>query len=111
RARDRAQRTPDRGMHAPTTYSPQIVVEALMVEVPETESLQVLDHFVDVLTSVFAEAQSDPETVKSAPHFTSVTRIDDVKASHPKTLTLHWSPPPSTQKQAGRRAPIVEVNY
>ncbi|OLC64165.1 glycine dehydrogenase (aminomethyl-transferring) [archaeon 13_1_40CM_4_53_4] len=111
RAMDLAKRMLDRGVHAPTTYFPQIVDEALMVEVPETESLQDLDHFVDVLTSVFEEAQSDPETVKSAPHFTSVTRIDDVKASHPKTLTLHWHGASSTQKRVSQQEPIAQVNY
>ena len=111
RAMDLAKRMLDRGVHAPTTYFPQIVDEALMVEVPETESLQDLDQFVDVLTSVFEEAQSDPETVKSAPHFTSVTRIDDVKASHPKTLTLHWRSAPSTKKRTSQSEPIAQVNY
>jgi len=111
RAMDLAKRMLDRGVHAPTTYFPQIVDEALMVEVPETESLQDLDHFVDVLTSVFEEAQSDPETVKSAPHFTSVTRIDDVKASHPKTLTLHWHGASSTQKRVSHQEPIAQANY
>src|SRR6266704_6423603 len=39
RAMDLAKRMLDKGVHAPTTYFPQIVDEALMVEVPETESL------------------------------------------------------------------------
>ncbi len=111
RAMDLAKRMLDHGIHAPTTYFPQIVDEALMVEVPETESLQDLDQFVDALTSVFEEAQSNPEAVKSAPHFTSVTRIDDVKASHPKTLTLHWRDAPSTQKRVSHPEPIAQVNY
>jgi glycine dehydrogenase subunit 2 len=91
RAMDLAKRMLDHGVHAPTTYFPQIVDEALMIEAPETESLQDLDLLVDTLISVYREAQTSPETVKSAPHSTSVGRIDDVKASHPKTLTLHWS--------------------
>jgi glycine dehydrogenase subunit 2 len=64
-----------------------------MVEVPETESLADLDQLVDALVGVFREAQTNPKVVKDAPHYTSVTRIDDVKASHPKTLTLHWNNP------------------
>jgi glycine dehydrogenase subunit 2 len=93
RAMDLAKRMLDKGVHAPTTYFPQIVDEALMVEVPETESLADLDQLVDALVGVFREAQTNPQVVKDAPHYTSVTRIDDVKASHPKTLTLHWSNP------------------
>src|SRR2546427_135683 len=93
RAMDLAKRMLDKGVHAPTTYFPQIVDEALMVEVPETESLADLDQLVEALLGVYREAQTNPEVVKDAPHYTSVTRIDDVKASHPKTLTLHWSNP------------------
>ena len=64
-----------------------------MVEVPETESLADLDQLVEALLGVYREAQTSPELVKDAPHYASVRRIDDVKASHPKTLTLHWNNP------------------
>ena len=88
---DLAKRMLDYGIHAPTTYFPQIVDEALMVEAPETESVEALDELVNVMISVYREAESDPQLVKSAPHLASVRRIDDVKASHPKSLTLHWN--------------------
>ena len=64
-----------------------------MVEVPETESIADLDQLVEALLGVYREAETNPELVKDAPHYASVTRIDDVKASHPKTLTLHWNNP------------------
>src|SRR5213593_749918 len=48
RAMDLAKRMLDKGVHAHTTYFRQIVVEALMVEVPETESLADLDQLVEV---------------------------------------------------------------
>src|SRR5207245_7719843 len=82
-----------KGVRSPTTYFPQIVDEVLMVEVPETESLADLDQLVEALLGVCREAQTNPELVKDAPHYASVRRIDDVKASHPKTLTLHWNNP------------------
>ncbi len=90
RALDIAKRMLDRGVHAPTVYFPQIVDEAIMVEPVETESLRDLDELVDALLKTADEASTNPQVVKGAPHNTSVTRIDDVKASHPKTLTLHW---------------------
>ena len=93
RALDVAKRMLDSGVHAPTAYFPQIVEEALMVEIPETESLQDLDQLAGVMAQVYREAQKDPDLVKSAPYSTSVSRIDDVKASHPKTLKLHWDNP------------------
>ncbi len=91
RAMDLAKRMLDYGVHAPTTYFPQIVDEALMIEAPETESLQDLNLLADSLIGVYKEARTNPEMVKAAPHYASVGRIDDVKASHPKTLTLHWT--------------------
>ena len=93
RAVDLAKRMLDLGVHAPTTYFPQIVDEALMVEAVETESLQDLDNLIEALVQVNKEAQSNPGILKAAPRSTSVTRIDDVKASHPKTLQLHWKNP------------------
>ena len=93
RAMDLAKRMLDYGLHAPTTYFPQIVEEALMVEAPETESLRDLDQLAEVLAKVYDEAQTNQDLVRTAPHVTSVTRIDDVKASHPRTLTLHWNNP------------------
>ena len=36
-------------------------------------------------------AEANPSAVKGAPLNTSVGRIDDVKASRPKTLRLKWS--------------------
>ncbi len=95
RALDIAKRMLDRGVHAPTVYFPQIVDEAIMVEPPETESLRDLDELVDALLKTADEAGKNPQVVKGAPHNASVTRIDDVKASHPRTLTLHWENPPS----------------
>ncbi len=93
RALDIAKRMLDSGVHAPTVYFPQIVDEAMMVETAETESLRDLDELVDSFLKAADEAEKHPQLLKGAPHFASVTRIDDVKASHPKTLTLHWKNP------------------
>ncbi len=81
----------DSGVHAPTVYFPLVVDEAIMVETPETESLHDLDELVEALLSAAKQAETDPASVRTAPRSTSVGRIDDVKASHPKTLKLKWS--------------------
>ena len=99
RAVDLAKRMLDLGVHSPTTYFPQTVDEALMVEAVETESLQDLDNLVNALVRAEKEAQAAPEILKAAPQATSVTRIDEVKASHPKTLRLHWHNPTLTQNR------------
>jgi len=93
RALDIGKRMLDFGLHSPTVYFPQIVDEAMMVEAPETESIRDLDELVEAFLKAAKEAETDPERLRSSPHNTSVGRIDEVKASHPKTLTLKWNNP------------------
>jgi glycine dehydrogenase subunit 2 len=80
----------DAGIHPPTMYFPLIVHEALMIEPCETESKETIDEAVEVLKKLKEEAEKDPEALKSAPHGTPVTRLDEVGAArHPK---LRWNP-------------------
>jgi glycine dehydrogenase subunit 2 len=85
-----AKRLLDYGIHAPTTYFPAIVDEALMIEPTESFEKEELDRFIDALRKISEEAYSEPETVLKAPHNTAVPRLDEVKASHPKTMALSW---------------------
>jgi len=90
RALDVAKRILDYGMHSPTTYFPLIVDEALMIEPTESVEKEELDHFVEVMRKISDEAYSNPDLVKKAPQNVAVTRLDEVKASHPKTMALSW---------------------
>ncbi|MEM3459256.1 MAG: aminomethyl-transferring glycine dehydrogenase subunit GcvPB [Candidatus Bathyarchaeia archaeon] len=85
-----AKRLLDYGIHAPTIYFPMIVDEALMIEPTETVEKEELDHFAEVMRKICAEAYTTPEVVLKAPHNTAVPRLDEVKASHPRTMTLSW---------------------
>lgn len=89
-AMDFAKRLLDYGYHAPTTYFPLLVPECLLIEPTETEAREELDGFVDALTAIRAEAGSNPELVKSAPHTLPVKRLDDVRAA--RQLDLAWQP-------------------
>ena len=71
----------DHGIHPPTIYFPLIVEEALMVEPTETESLETLDHFVDVMRDIAERAATDPESIKRAPTTTPVGRLDEAAAA------------------------------
>jgi glycine dehydrogenase subunit 2 len=88
RALDIAKRILDFGMHAPTTYFPLIVDEALMIEPTETETKASLDAFADVLLTIDRESKDDPERVKQAPTQTPVRRLDEARAA--RRLTLTW---------------------
>jgi glycine dehydrogenase subunit 2 len=71
----------DEGIHPPTIYFPLIVEEALMIEPTETESLETLDRFVDVMHDIAQRAESDPDSVKRAPLSTPVGRLDEANAA------------------------------
>jgi len=90
RAMDVAKRLLDYGLHSPTTYFPLIVDEALMIEPTESVEKEELDRFVEALKKISEEAYSNPNLVKNAPYNASVTRLDEAKASHPKTMALSW---------------------
>ncbi len=90
RALDISKRLMDYGIHPPTNYFPLIVPEALMIEPTETESKQTLDEFIDVMIQIAEECKTDPEIVKSAPHVTVVSRLDETQAV--KQLDLRYEP-------------------
>ena len=71
----------DHGIHPPTIYFPLIVEEALMVEPTETESLETLDRFVEVMEEIAELAATDPAAVKRAPTTTPVGRLDEAAAA------------------------------
>jgi glycine dehydrogenase subunit 2 len=88
-----AKRLLDFGIHPPTVYFPLIVEEAMMIEPTETVSKQELDAMVRAFQEISDEAYVGSEALKTAPHATSVTRIDEAKANRPKTMKLTWRTP------------------
>lgn len=82
-----AKRLLDHGYHAPTIYFPLLFHESLMIEPTETESRETLDEFIGAMREIAREAAEDPETVKTAPHLTPVTRPDDTAAALNPVLT------------------------
>lgn len=78
---DIAKRLLDYGYHPPTVYFPLIVPEAIMIEPNETESLETLDAFCEVMINIAHEAKHKPETMRSAPLTTPVRRLDEVRAA------------------------------
>lgn len=94
-ALDVSKRLMDYNFHPPTNYFPLIVREALMIEPTETESLQTLDQFAEVLQKIAEEAHSDPELLHQAPHITPIGRLDEVKAAKELVLCC-WIPEKSS---------------
>jgi len=90
RTLDMAKRLLDHGVHPPTIYFPLIVHEAIMIEPTETESLEVLDRFVDAMLAIAREAEESPDLLHDAPYTTPVRRLDEAKAV--KEPDFAWKP-------------------
>jgi len=85
-----SKRILDYGLHSPTTYFPLIVEEALMIEPTESFEKEELDRFIDVMRKIAKEVNENPNEVLEAPKNAAVSRLDEAKASHPKTMSLSW---------------------
>jgi glycine dehydrogenase subunit 2 len=63
----------------------------MLIEPTETETKQTLDEFVDALSKIKEEAESQPELLKGAPHLTRLRRLDETRAA--RKPVLRWQPP------------------
>jgi glycine dehydrogenase subunit 2 len=96
---DIAKRLIDYGFHPYTVSFPLIVPGALMIEPTESESVEELDLFIDAMRAIAQEVEETPEVVKSAPHSTRVSRLDEVGAA--RKPVLRWKKAgPSAQLSA-----------
>jgi glycine dehydrogenase subunit 2 len=59
-----------------------------MIEPTESEPLEVLDEYAAALNEIYTKMKED--TLGAVPRNTSVGKVDEVKASHPMTLCVHW---------------------
>jgi glycine dehydrogenase subunit 2 len=71
----------DHRIHPPTIYFPLIVEEALMIEPTETETLETLDDFVEIMHGIARLAETAPDELKLAPRTTPVGRLDEAAAA------------------------------
>ena len=97
RTMDIAKRLIDYGFHPYTTAFPLIVPGALMIEPTESESKEELDLFLEAMTAIAQEADQDPELVRSAPHNTRVSRLDETAAA--RKPVLRWKPEPNRESE------------
>lgn len=81
RTGDIAKRLLDYGFHPYTVSFPLIVHGAMMIEPTETEPKAELDAFCDALIAIAKEVEENPDLVKTAPHSTRVSRVDEVTAA------------------------------
>jgi len=86
---DIAKRLLDYGFHPPTMSFPLIVHGALMIEPAESVAPDEIDIFCDAMLAIAKEAEENPDLVRSAPHDTPVSRVDEVRAA--RKLKVRWT--------------------
>jgi glycine dehydrogenase subunit 2 len=85
---DIAKRMIDYGYHPPTIYFPLVVEEALMIEPTESETKETLDAFCEAMLQIAAEAETQPELLREAPHHAPIRRLDEATAA--RKPVLRW---------------------
>jgi glycine dehydrogenase subunit 2 len=90
RTGDIAKRLIDYGFHPYTVSFPLIVHGALMIEPTETEGKLEIDQFIEAMIAIAKEVETDPQLVKSAPHSTRTSRVDETTAA--RKPILRWKP-------------------
>lgn len=83
---DMAKRLIDFGVHPPTIYFPLIVLECMLIEPTETESIETLDQFIEAMLQIADEVDSNPEIIRTAPHRSPVGRLDEATAARQPNL-------------------------
>jgi len=73
-----------------TSHHPWVVPEPFTPEPCESYSRADIDYWVAVLERVIGEAYSDPEMVKSAPHNSSIHKIDSSVLDDPEKWAMSW---------------------
>ena len=85
-----AQRVVDFGTHYWTSHHPFVVPEPMTLEPTESYSRADLDEYAAILAFVSDEAYTDPEHVKSAPHASTIHRIDPAPLNDPAEWAITW---------------------
>ena len=83
-------RMADFGTHYWTSHHPFVVPEPMTLEPTESYSRADLDEYAAMLRTVAGEAYSDPETVRTAPHRSTIHQIDQSWFDDPERWAVTW---------------------
>ena len=87
---DLGLRAADFGVHYWMSHHPWIVREPCTLEPTESYSKADLDEYAAIMRHVAQEARTDPERVKTAPHRSTVHRIDPSALDDPEQWAVTW---------------------
>jgi len=83
-------RAADFGVHYWTSHHPFVVPEPCTLEPTESFSRADIDEYVEILKHIAEEARSDPERVKTAPHNSTVHRVEQASFDDPAEWAITW---------------------
>ena len=73
-----------------TSHEPWVVPQPFTLEPAESYSRDDLDEYAEIIQRVSDEAYSDPEIVKTAPHRSSIPRMDESVMHDPAKVVVTW---------------------
>ncbi len=80
----------DFGLHYWTSHHPFIVPQPATLEPTESYSREELDEYLDVLRQIAAEAVSNPDIIRSAPHNQTVHQTAHADFDDPARWAITW---------------------
>lgn len=83
-------RAADFGLHYWFSHHPWIVPNPVTLEPTEAYSKADLDEYADIIQHISEEAYSKPDIVKTAPHNSSVHRVDHSPLDDPDSWAVTW---------------------
>ena len=83
-------RLADFGTHYWTSHHPFVVPEPMTLEPTESYSKEDLDEYIAILKHVSDEAYTDPEIIHTAPHNSTVHKIDQESFDDPQAWAVTW---------------------
>jgi glycine dehydrogenase subunit 2 len=83
-------RAADFGTHYWTSHHPYIVPEPMTLEPTESYSKADLDEYIAILKQIAEEAYSNPEIVHTAPHQSTIHKIDPRPYDDPDEWAITW---------------------
>jgi glycine dehydrogenase subunit 2 len=83
-------RAADFGVHYWTSHHPFLVPEPCTLEPTESYSKADLDEYIEIMRHVSEEAYTNSELVKTAPHNSTVHKIDHLPLDDPSQWAITW---------------------
>jgi glycine dehydrogenase subunit 2 len=80
----------DFGTHYWTSHHPYVVPEPMTLEPTESYSQADLDEYVAILKQVAGEAYTAPDTIRTAPHNSTVHQTNHAPFDNPDEWAVTW---------------------